>query len=58
MIVTNEQYLKDVLKSKKLELENLQIDNQVRLAVHNTKKDMLYQQIDSITKQLEINENN
>jgi hypothetical protein len=51
--VTHEEYLKQMLKSKKMELEHVEIDHRIAIAEHNVKKKMLYEQINSIERQLD-----
>jgi hypothetical protein len=51
--ISHEQYLKQTLKSSKIELESLNTRHQVAIAEYNTKKAMLMKQIESIERQLD-----
>lgn len=53
MKIDHETYLKEVLKSKKNELEHLNTEHRIAIAVYEAKKDMLYKQIHSLENQLE-----
>jgi hypothetical protein len=46
------EYLKMMLKDKKLKLEHLHVENQKHIAVFETKRDYLIGEIDSLEKQL------
>jgi hypothetical protein len=52
---THEEYLKIMLRDKKLKLEHLQMKQQVDMAIFETKRDMLIAERDSIEKQLADN---
>ena len=55
MKLSHEEYLKQSLTSKKLELENLNINHRIAIAEYNARKEMISKQIDSIEIQLESN---
>jgi hypothetical protein len=50
--LSHEDYLKQMLTTKKVELENLKIDRRIYLAESQMKQEMLVSQIDSLEKQL------
>lgn len=52
MKITNEEYLKQQLKSKQLMLAGLKTDNQLWIKEFNVRKEMLENEIDSLTRQL------
>lgn len=52
MKITHEEYLKQILSSKKMELRELNIKSRIAIAEFNAKREMLEQQIYSIEKQL------
>lgn len=52
MKVTHDEYLKRTLRTKKMELTNLNIEHRIAIAKHEVKKDMLQKEIDSIERQL------
>ena len=53
MKLSHEEYLKQTLKTKKMELDNLKIDRRIYLAESQMKQEMLISQIESLEKQLE-----
>jgi len=53
MNVSHEEYLQRILDSKKLELENLNIQHRIDIVVYETRKEALYKDIRSIEAQLE-----
>ena len=53
MKMSHEDYLKQMLKTKKHELENLNISHMIAIAEYNARKEMLFQQINSFEKQLD-----
>lgn len=52
MITSDSKYLELQLRSKKLELAEVQVQHRIAIATYATKVDMLQAQIDSIEKQL------
>jgi hypothetical protein len=51
--LSHEEYLKQILRTKQMELENLKISHRIAIAEYDTKKEMLNNQIDSIERQLD-----
>jgi hypothetical protein len=51
--ISHEEYLKQILKSKKIEVENLNINNMIAIAEYNARKEMIIQQMNSIERQLD-----
>lgn len=52
MKITNEEYLRQQLKSKKLMLTGLKTSNQLWIQEHTIRKEMLENDIESLTRQL------
>lgn len=52
MGLSHEEYLQRTLITKKMELNNLEIDRRIAMAEFETKKNMLSSQIDSLERQL------
>ncbi|MBY9081221.1 hypothetical protein KIH86_24035 [Paenibacillus sp. HN-1] len=52
MKISHEEYLERTLKSKRIELENLNIMHRVAIATYEAKKEMLQKEMDSIERQL------
>ena len=50
---TDTEYLQEVLKSSKLELQEIETKHRIALAEYNVKKEMLQNQIESIEIQLD-----
>lgn len=50
--ISHEEYLKRIVHSKKMELENLNISHRIAIAEYETKKAILNKDIDSIEAQL------
>jgi hypothetical protein len=50
--VDDTAYLKLMLNNKKLKLEYLNDEHRIAIAIYNTKKEMLMEEINSIEKQL------
>lgn len=48
----NDEYLKRILNSKKIELESLHINHRICIAEFEAKKEMLNKDIDSLESQL------
>jgi hypothetical protein len=46
------EYLKRILATKKIELENVNIEHRIIIAEYKTKKELLQELIDSLEKQL------
>lgn len=53
MKLSHEDYLKQTLASKKIDLENLKINRRIYLAESQMMQEMLISQINSLEKQLE-----
>jgi hypothetical protein len=53
MKISDKQYLEQQLKTKRIELDNLNIDHRIAITKYETKKEMIVSQIDSLEKQLE-----
>ncbi|WP_424236346.1 hypothetical protein [Bhargavaea ginsengi] len=53
MKLSHEEYLKQVLESKKNDLKELKIERRIYFAESQMRQEMLTEQIDSIEKQLE-----
>lgn len=53
MKISNEQFLENLLRSKKAELKDLEIDNKIHQARYSEKTSDLYREITKIEKQLE-----
>jgi hypothetical protein len=51
--INHEEYLKQVLETKKMELQNLNINRRIAIGVYEAKKEMFMSQIHSIEKQLD-----
>jgi hypothetical protein len=51
--ISHEDYLKQMVKSKKIELENLNIKNMIAIAEYNARKEMVIEQLNSIERQLD-----
>lgn len=56
MRISHEEYLKQSLRTKEMELKNIIIDHRIMIEKHEAVKDMLQKQVDSITRQLEGHE--
>lgn len=54
MAKNHEQYLNDILSSKRNELKNIKTEHKIAIAVFNTKSELIKDQIDSIERQLNI----
>jgi hypothetical protein len=55
MKLTHKEYLERILRDKKMELKNTEVQYQIEIAKYNTKHDMLQKEIDSIETQLNDN---
>jgi hypothetical protein len=51
-IMDDNEYLKLILKDKKLKLEHLHVENQKHISVFESKRDMLISDIESLEKQI------
>ena len=52
-LISHEDYLTNVLNSKKMELQELNIQQRVSIAKYETERELLESQIRSIERQLE-----
>lgn len=52
MTMSHEEYLKSILRDKKLKLERLYLKQQTEQAVFESKRDVYIEDVDSIEKQL------
>lgn len=53
--ITNELYLKNLLFTAKSQLEEKKVKHRIAIAVFDTEREFLQNQIDSIERQLETN---
>jgi len=51
--ISNEEYLKNILSTAKLILQELEIVHRIEIATYESKKEMLRNQINSIESQLQ-----
>jgi hypothetical protein len=52
IVMDHEEYLKLMIKDKTLKLDELHVNHQIHIAVFETKRDMLIDEINSIEEQL------
>lgn len=52
MKISHDEYLKRTLRSKKVELESLNVNHRISIAEYEVKRQAITDQIDSIEKQL------
>lgn len=56
LAISNDEYLKRQLRTKRIERDNELIRNQISISVHNSKMETFYKDIQSLESQLEEEE--